>query len=114
MKVQKLQGGKTELKKKKISVNYEDAVNRKVTISIEGDLDKDLIEEIVDNSLKVIKTDKKDEFFQQPDYLDNSQGLEAIELKYNKKKVVWEPVNFGDIRRKMDEFQKKAEQKFKD
>ncbi|NOZ47100.1 MAG: hypothetical protein GXO79_10015 [Chlorobi bacterium] len=107
-----MQSGKTESKQKKISVRYEDAQQRRVTINIEGDLDNDLIEEIIEESLEVIKTDKKEDFFQQPDFVDNSQGTDAIELKYNRETKVWEPENFGAIRRKMDDYQKWAEENF--
>src|SRR5690606_15530378 len=97
---------------KKISVRYEDSQQRQVTINIEGNLDNDIIEEIIEESLDIIKTNKKEEFFQQPDFVDNSQGFDAIELKYNRQTKVWEPENFGDIRRKMDEYQKWAKENF--
>ncbi|HDL01041.1 MAG TPA: hypothetical protein ENH23_02280 [candidate division Zixibacteria bacterium] len=112
LNVKKMQSGETEAKQKKISVRYEDAQQRRVTINIEGDLDNDIIEEIVEEALEVIKTDKKEEFFQQPDFVDNSQGVKAMELKFNPETKVWEPENFGDIRRKMDDYQKWAEENF--
>jgi len=112
LNVKKMRSGKTEVSEKKISVRYEDAQHRRVTINIEGNLDNDLIEEIVEESMRIIKTDKKEEFFQQPDFVDNSLGVKAIELKYNSESKVWELENFGDIRRKMDGYQKWAEENF--
>lgn len=112
LNVQKMQSGETETKQKKISIRYEDAQERGITIIIEGDLDDDLIEDIVEESLEVLKTDKKEVIFQQPDFVDNSQGKKAIELKYNPNTKVWEPENFGEIRRKMDEYQRWAEDNF--
>lgn len=107
-----MQSGKTKPREKKISIRYEDAKQRQITIDIEGDHDSALIEEIVEESFEIIRKDKKEEIFQQPDFVDNSQGNEAIVLKYNTEIKVWEPENFGEIRRKMDEYQKWAEYNF--
>ncbi|MCJ7448610.1 MAG: hypothetical protein MUO72_13050 [Bacteroidales bacterium] len=112
LSVKKIRLSETEPKQKKISIRYEDAQQRQVTINIDGDLNNDMIEEIVEESLKIIKTDIKEEFFQQPDFVTKSQEHDIIELKYNVKSKAWEPINFGDIRRKMDEYQKWAKENF--
>ncbi len=112
LNVRKIQSGETEPKQKKISVHYEDAKQRRITINIEGNFDDDLIEDIVEESLEVIKTDKKEEIFQEPDFVSNLEGKDAIELKYNPETKALEPVNFGDIRRRIDEYQKWAENNF--
>jgi len=112
LNVKKMQSGKIEAKQKKISIHYEDAQQRRIIINIEGNLDNDLIEKIVEESLEVIKTDKKEEFFQKPDFVDNSQKVDTIELKYNPETKVWEPENFGDIRRVMDGYQNRVANNF--
>ena len=113
LKVEKMKsGGSIEEKQKKISVRYEDSQNRRISINFVGNIDNEIIEEVVEKSLDVIKTDKKEELFREPDFVDNSSGKITIELKYNPKTKVWEPENFGDIRRKTDDFQKWAEANF--
>ena len=115
LNINKLQsGGKSEQKGKRISVRYQDIQERKIEIDIEENLNDDLIEEIIEKSLEVLKPAKNEEFFRQPDFVDNSQGKPRIEFKYNSKTQLWEPVNFGEIRRKIEDYQRWAEKKIDD
>jgi len=115
LNVNKLQsGGKSEPKGNRISVRYQDIQERKIEINIEENLNDDLIEEIIEESLVVLKPEKNEEIFTQPDFVDNSQGKPRVEFKYNSKTQLWEPVNFGQIRRKIEDYQRWAEKNFND
>lgn len=105
-------GSDSETKGEKISVRYQDSKDRRIEIeiNIEKNINDDLIEDIIDKSLEVLKSNKKEEIFNQPEYVDNSQGRPRMELKYNPETEKWEPVNFGEIRRKMEEYQRWAEE----
>lgn len=108
LSVQKIHARDAELRERRISILYQDAQQRQIIINIEGDHDSELIEKIVEESFEIIRTDKKDDFFMQPDFVDDSQGNETIVLEYNSKNKAWEPKNFGEIRRKMGGYQEWA------
>ncbi|MDA3883131.1 MAG: hypothetical protein PF481_07585 [Bacteroidales bacterium] len=96
--------GKTESKIKTIAVNYEDSQNRKVKITIDSNLNENLISEIIESALNIIKSNKKDEFFNKKEFVSNSENSKKIELFYNKTSKTWEPFNFENYKRKMDEY----------
>jgi hypothetical protein len=58
---------------------------------------------IIDKAFDIIKTDKKDDIFAEFRFVDNSSFFfPSIELKYNPETQIWEPENFEDKRREID------------
>lgn len=88
-----------ETSEKRLSIRYEDAHGRKFNINLEGDISDDLIEEVVEESLDFINSDKKESLYAQEDFVSNTEDNPTIELKYNQESKQWEPVNYGEIRR---------------
>ena len=112
MKTKSNTQNENESKNQKISIRFEDSQKRKIEINIDGNIKDELIESIVDKSFEYLKTDKKEEIFQQPDLIDNSNDEQRIELKYNPETNIWEPENFGKIRKEMDELKKAMDNNF--
>ncbi|MEQ9097672.1 MAG: hypothetical protein RIF36_22535 [Imperialibacter sp.] len=99
-------------KLKKIKVRYEDSSDRVVNINIEGDISESLIESVVDKAFEALTTEKRDEVFGNENYVDPSSEKKSVELKYNLQTETWEAVDFAELKRKADEFQKRARDKF--
>lgn len=97
----------------KISIRAQDSKNRKIEINIEGDIKDELIKSVVDRSFQYLESDMKEEVFKQPDFVDNSNDEEKIELKYNPESDTWEPENFGELRREMDNLWKLSDEDYR-
>jgi hypothetical protein len=104
-------GGKETDKPKSISIRLM-GKDKAVEIVLLGDVNEDQAETIIDESFKYISSEKLDEAFKNPDNIPEKSEKPRIRLIYNKEKQIWEPENFGDYRRKMEAFQKWAEQNF--
>lgn len=99
-------------KNKKLVIKYTDSKNRNFKIKMEGDIDSNIVEKIVEKSFEQLKADKE-EMYQNPDLLTlDDDGIETIEMVFNPKTNSYEPINFGEMRRQMEEFQKRAEENF--
>ena len=109
--VKKLQsGGKETDKPKSISVRLM-GKERAVEIVLDGDVNEEQADKIIDESFKYVNSEKINEDFKNPDFIPNNKAEKPrIRLIYNKEKQTWEPENFGEYRRKMEEYQRWAEQ----
>lgn len=88
-----------EPKRKKLSIQYEDADGRKLNINLEGDISDDLIEEVVEESFDMIKSDKKEKFYTNKDYVNDNNDNPTVELNYNENSKQLEPKNHDEIRK---------------
>lgn len=111
--VKKLQsGGKETDKPKSISVRLM-GKERAVEIVLDGDVNEEQADKIIDESFKYVNSEKINEDFMNPDFIPNNKAEKPrIRLIYNKEKQTWEPENFGEYRRKIEEYQRWAEQNF--
>jgi hypothetical protein len=108
----KLMRTKKNVKENKLVLETKDSKNRVFKIKIEGDFDTDSIEKIVTKSLELLKEDKEI-FFENDDLVNTSdENEQIIEMVLNTETGIFEPTNFGEIRREIDEFQKRAEEDF--
>ncbi len=109
--VKKLQsGGKETDKNKSISIRLM-GKERAVEIILAGDVNEEQADKIIDESFKYVNSEKINEDFKNPDFIPNNNTEKPrIRLIYNKEKQIWEPENFGEYRRKMEEYQRWAEQ----
>lgn len=109
--VKKLQsGGKETDKPKSISIRLM-GKERAVEIVLDGDVNEEQADKIIDESFKYVNSEKINEDFKNPDFIPNNKAEKPrIRLIYNKEKQIWEPENFGEYRRKMEEYQRWAEQ----
>lgn len=87
-----------ETTEKKLSIRYEDTQG-KFNINLEGNISDDLIENVVEESLDFIKSNKKEKLYTQEDFVSNAEDNPTVELQYNQESKRCEPVNFGEIRR---------------
>lgn len=112
LNVKKVTPKSTEPKNKKLSVRYEDANGKKIRINIEGNIDEESVERAIEKCLNILISDKKKDLFDEPNFVDNSLGIEEVELNYNPDTETWEPVNFGDYRKKSEQLWREALKKF--
>jgi len=105
--------GKQTDKAKSISLRLMDK-DRAIEIILEGNINEELADKIIDESFKFINSDKLNEAFNNPDFNPGKMEKPKIRLIYNVEKQIWEPENFGEYKRKFDQYKKWAEQNFKD
>lgn len=79
---------------------------KEVEIDFDGEVDKAQADKIIDEAFRFINSDKLSETFSNPDYISNVKAKPKIRLIYNKEKQIWEPENFGNYRKQMEEYEK--------
>lgn len=84
--------------------------DKSVEIILDGDANELQANKIIDESFKFINSEKLDDVFQNPDFIQENMKQKTIRLIYNKETQVWEPENFGNYRRQMEEFEKMVKQ----
>lgn len=104
-------GGKETDKPKSISLRLMDK-DRAVEVVLNGDVDDKQAEKLISEAVKFISSEKLNEAFENPDFIPKETEKPRIRLIYNKEKQIWEPENFGEYRRQMEEFQRWANEKF--
>ncbi len=110
--IKKLQSkGKESDKPKSISLRLMDK-DRAVEVVLEGDVDDNQADTVIDEAFKFISSEKLNEAFKNPDFIPEQTEKPRIRLKFNKEKKVWEPENFGEYRRQIEAYQKWAEENF--
>jgi hypothetical protein len=110
--IKKLQSkGKESDKPKSISFRLMDK-DRAVEVVLEGDVDDNQADKVIDEAFKFISSEKLNEAFKNPDFIPEQTEKPRIRLKFNKEKQVWEPENFGEYRRQIEAYQKWAEKNF--
>lgn len=112
LSINKLQSdGKETGKPKSISVRLVNE-DRTVEFVLEGDINEEQADKIIDESFKFISSTRLNDAFQNPDFLLTTEDKPCIRLIHNKEKHVWEPEDFGKYRKQMNEFQKWIEKDF--
>jgi hypothetical protein len=89
------------------------ANDKAIEIVLDGDISDDQIDKIIDQSFTYLQSDKLEDDIKNPDFLPRNEPKPRIRLVYNKETKTWEPKNFGEARRQMEEYQKWAEDNFK-
>lgn len=97
--IKKLKSGDKEtFKPKCISVRLV-GKERAVEIVLDGDVNEEKADKIIDESFKYINSERINEDFNNPDFIPNNNAEKPrIRLKYNKEKQIWEPEDFGKLR----------------
>jgi hypothetical protein len=110
--IKKLQSkGKESDKPKSISLRLLNK-DRAVEVVLEGDVDDNQADKVIDEAFKFISSERLNEAFKNPDFIPEQTEKPIIRLKFNKEKQVWEPENFGEYRRHIEAYQKWAEENF--
>lgn len=102
---------KEDTQTKKLTIKYSDSKNRNFKINIEGDIDPKTVDQIVEKSFEQLKADKE-KMYENPDLVTLDEDVQTIVMVFNPESNSFEPVNFGKIRREMEEFQRRAEDEF--
>jgi hypothetical protein len=111
--IKKIQSsGKQEDKIKRISLRISGKKNS-IEILYEGDVDDQLAEKLINESFDFIRSEKLNQAMNNPDNLASDCDKPTIYLIYNKEKEIWEPENFGEQRKRMDELKKWVAKKFR-
>lgn len=87
--------------------------NREVEICFKGDVNQEIANNIIGDSFTFINSEKATDAFANPDNIEEPKAARPkIRLLYNKETKSWEPENFGDYRREMEELDKLMKSKF--
>lgn len=87
----------------KILLRYEDEKKRLIELKIEGDHSKEDISHLLDEAMKILATDKKEEIFANPDFVDRFNS--RVIMEYNTTTKKWEPFNFEKLRKEWEKIQ---------
>lgn len=91
-----------------ISLNFQIDKNRHVEYNLTGDVSDEVIKDLTEKLFQTIKDKKQIEtYFSNPDIKEGSIRP-RIRIKYNPDTKNWEPVNWGELRRYIEEAQRKA------
>jgi len=104
--------GKKEKEDKSILFIVSDKTKR-IEVVFKGDVSEDQADKILNKLFEYFDSETLNETFSNPDYHPNNEDLPTIRLIFNKDTNTWEPENYGERRRKMDELMKEAQRKFR-
>lgn len=99
--------------KNNIELNFKLNPDRTIEFKLRGDVDEQTINDTVENIFRYLRDkEKQDIDFQHPDYKDRLDTKPRIRMRYNPQTNKWEPVNFAEIEKLMNELRKRAEEEF--
>lgn len=104
--------GKKEKEDKSILFIISDE-NKRVEIVFKGDVSEDQADKIIDKLFDFITSETLSRSYLNPDFHPKNEDVPTIKLIFNKETDTWEPENFGERRRKMDELMKEARRRFR-
>jgi hypothetical protein len=86
---------------------------RGIDIVFEGDVTEPQANDLIDILREFLNSEKVNNAFYDSDNIPEDSKKPEIRLIYNQENKTWEPENFGEKRRKMDELRKQAQRKFR-
>lgn len=98
-------------KLKKISINHR-IYDKNIEFEIESNLSDELIEKAIDKSFDLIKQEQIKEILNNRDFLSKEYDYNQAKFIFNKDSGLWEPINYGQIRKDFEDFQRKANENF--
>jgi len=104
--------GNSAGKQKGISLKISDKT-RGIEIVFKGKANEKQFDNIIENLKEFINSEKVNNAFYDSDNIPEDSKKPEIRLIYNQENKTWEPENFGEKRRKMDELRKQAQRKFR-
>lgn len=107
-----LHSGTQTDKQKNISLRLSDTT-RGIDVVFEGDVMEQQADTIIESLKEFLSSEKVNDAFYDSDNIPENSKKPVIRLIYNKKKKIWEPENFGEIRRKNDDLRKQIQRKFR-
>ena len=96
----------------RISFHYEDPQKRKLEIIFEGEHDQETINKMISTGLDLIVSKEYLATYRDPDFVNNESNQPIIELHYNSDTEIWESINYGEKRRKMNDLLRQFEERF--
>lgn len=106
---------KSELEEDKnhIELNFKLHENKTIEFNLSGDIDEKTINNVVDKLFEYLKDkEKHNNDFQNKDYKDRLDLKPRIRMRYNPNTNKWEPTNFAEIKKQLDDLMRRAEEEF--
>jgi hypothetical protein len=103
-----LHAGTQTDKRKSILLRFSDK-NRGIEIVFEGDVNEQQANSLIDSLIEYLNSEKVNDAFYNSDNIQDNSKIPEIRIIYNWEKGIWEPENFGEKRRKMDELKNWAQ-----
>lgn len=86
---------------------------RGIDIVFEGDVTEPQANDLIDILREFLNSEKVNNAFFDSDNIPEDSKKPEIRLIYNQENKTWEPENFGEKRRRMDELRNQAQRKFR-
>lgn len=100
-------GGRETDKPKSISLRLRTRA-RDIEVNLEGDVDPQEADKVIDAALQFIGSAELDEAFDNSEFIASPLAKPRIRLKFNKEAEAWEPENFEESRREIQAYLKAA------
>ena len=81
-------------------------------IIFEGEHDQETINKMISTGLDLIVSKEYLATYRDPDFVNNESNQPIIELHYNSDTEIWESINYGEKRRKMNDLLRQFEERF--
>ena len=99
---------------KKMRIEYTDVKNRTIKINVDENFNKENAAYIIGEAIKVLKETENEKIFNEPDFVHSDDFETTIEMNFNPISNSWEPTNFSEMRKRWEDLEKEAEEKFSD
>jgi hypothetical protein len=98
---------KTSDKTKKMSIKCHIG-EKTLDFEMETNLNDEIIEKAIDQSFQLLKDHEHEDIIDNMDYLSQEFDFKQVKYLYNPNNNLWEPVNYGEIRKKKQELLNRA------
>lgn len=88
-------------------------VSKSIDVSFSGDVNEKQADLIIESFVDYLKSKNVNNAFDNPDYVNTKSDKPEIHLIYDKEEDIWEPENFGEQKRKMEELRRHMQRNFK-
>jgi hypothetical protein len=96
-----------------ITLSFKIKPDKTIEYHLEGTVSDNSIDKITDRIFDHLQDSKEiDNHFNNPEFQDGIEEKPKIRMRYNKATDKWEPVNYANIRKEMDDILRKAENDF--
>ncbi len=102
---------KSELKK--ISVKHRIG-DKTIDFELETNLKDELIERVIEQSFELLKGENAKAIIANQDYLSKEYDYKQAKFVFNEQNGLWEPINYGAIRKEYNDLIRNANQNIKD
>jgi hypothetical protein len=98
---------------KKISIKHTIG-DKTIEFELETNLSDELYEKVIEQSFEILKDDNTQTILYNQDYLSKEFDYRQAKFIFNEQSGLWEPINYGIIRKKYEDSIKNVNQSFKE